>query len=199
MTRILVVGAHPDDPEFGAGGLIQSYEERMALILTLGSRGGGAAARETEAYAAAKVLRLTLELHQLPDTRLDVRDAIEPIEAAVRRFAPDVVATCSGADVHQDHLAVHHATLIATRDFTGTVLAYMTPSAAEKFRPNWFIALDKDDMRVKLEAIHCHDSQRTRSYMSDAHILSMGTYWAMINRMQAPFAEPFELVRHREE
>ena len=166
--------------------------------MSAGERGGAAEDRRAEARAAADKLGATLQVHHFPDTRIDPADLIPALEADVRELQPRIVLCPSCRDDHQDHRAVHDAVVVATRDARCTVLAYITPSAAERFRPNWFVPLNETAMACKLAALAHHTSQRARAYLAEEYVRAMGRYWAMVERAQAPFVEPFELVRHRE-
>jgi LmbE family N-acetylglucosaminyl deacetylase len=146
---------------------------------------------------AAGKLGAHLTLLQYPDTHMVAADLIGVIEDAVKALRPDLVLVPSARDSHQDHRAVHAAALSATRAATCTLLAYMSASAAERVRPNWFVPLTEKQMALKLESIACHHSQVARPYMTEEHVRSMGRYWAMVERSAAPYVEPFELVRYR--
>lgn len=195
MTRILAIGAHPDDCEVGAAGMLQAHRERRIVVLSMGERGGHPVSRRAEAEAAAKVLGASLSLHALADTSMTVGDIIPVLEHEIADYQPDVICTMSTHDTHQDHSAVGRASLIACRDTACTLLAYVTPSAAERFRPNWFQSLDEAALQTKMEALRCHASQRDRVYMTGPYLQSMARYWAMVTRSKAPYVEPFELVR----
>ena len=198
MARVLAIGAHPDDPEHGCAGSLLHHAERHVLVMSRGERGGPPVARLAEAEAAAAVLGARLRVLAHPDTRMAAVDLAPDIEAALRETAPDLVLIMSSADTHQDHRAVHEATVIAVRGHPCTVLAYVTPSAAERFRPTWFVPLTEEQMAVKLRALACHASQSHRAYLAPEYIVGMARYWAMVTRSTAPYVEPFELVRHLE-
>lgn len=198
MTRILAIAAHPDDVELGCSGLLQRYSQRRILIMTCGEQGGAAPMRRGEAIEAAAVLEASATVLDFPDTLLEVADLIPVIEAEIAATRPTVIATLSDVDLHQDHRAVAIATEIAARDAQCTILAYVTPSAAERWRPNWFVNLTEAHMARKLQALRCHRSQQDRRYLSDEYVRGMGHYWAMVERSRAAYVEPFALVRHRE-
>lgn len=200
MSSVLAVGAHPDDIELGCAGLLQRYDEKYMVILSAGEKGCDVPLddRRQEAKAAAKLLGAHLFLHDLPDTKIEVVDAVQIIESYVFPFHPDLVLTMSTADVHQDHQTVHSATKIAVRDAMCTVLAYMSPSSAQTFHPNWFVPLTEEQMQTKLQALVCHHSQRNRSYFAKEYVLGMARYWAMVTRSQSEYVEPYELIRRWE-
>jgi LmbE family N-acetylglucosaminyl deacetylase len=136
FDRVLVVSAHPDDPEFGAGGAIARLADNGArvtyVIVTDGTQGGEdpkqkdsvlKAIREREQRAAARVLGVKKveflgykDGHLSPDLKLR-RDIVRMI----RKHKPELVIThLPGRAIdapmggsHPDHLAVGEATLAA--------------------------------------------------------------------------------------
>ena len=134
--RVLAVFAHPDDPEFGAGGsmakLVKDGADVTYVIVTDGSQGGEnpkqkdselVAIRQREQRAAAKVLGIKkIEFlgykdgHLAPDLKLR-RDIVRMI----RKYKPELVITHIPGRVldapmggsHPDHLAVGEATMAA--------------------------------------------------------------------------------------
>ncbi|GAC1508508.1 MAG: PIG-L family deacetylase [Candidatus Dormibacteraceae bacterium] len=133
---MLVVSAHPDDPDFGAGGTIGKLAKTGSnvtyVIVTDGSQGGEdptqkdselIAIREKEQKAAARVLGVQKveflgykDGHLSPDLKLR-RDIVRMI----RKYRPELVITHIPGRVldapmggsHPDHLAVGEATMAA--------------------------------------------------------------------------------------
>ncbi|MCG3134305.1 MAG: N-acetyl-alpha-D-glucosaminyl L-malate deacetylase 1 [Planctomycetes bacterium] len=109
----LVIGAHPDDAELGAGGTLLRMRDaglRVAVVdLTAGERGsrGTPELRAAEASAASAMLRLVArETLGFADTELvaslELRRAL--VEA-YRRHRPRVVFAPRPDDLHPDHAA----------------------------------------------------------------------------------------------
>jgi LmbE family N-acetylglucosaminyl deacetylase len=196
--RVLAVGAHPDDVEIGSAGLLQRAQASHVLVATSGERGGDSATRAQEARDAAFLARASCTILTHPDTAVNAAELAPDIEAAIRRFKPDLILTTSPRDAHQDHAAVSQATLIAARDWCGTILGYYTPSVAERFAPNWFVSLTDAEMGLKMALAACHKSQNGRPYMAPSYLEAAGRYWAQVTRSSRPFVEPYELLRHRE-
>ena len=135
LVKILVVTAHPDDVDFGAGGTVRKWilegHEVVYCLVTDGQAGGSdntitreemAAIRRREQTEAAAVLGVT-ELHFLgfPDgavvADLNLR---REISAVIRRIKPDRLLTQSPERrydriyaSHPDHLATGEATMCA--------------------------------------------------------------------------------------
>jgi LmbE family N-acetylglucosaminyl deacetylase len=196
VTRILVIAAHPDDASLGCGGYLQHADHKRILCLTHGENGGDYAKRTEEELAASVVLGASLSWgHNTIDRYLKLDSAVNSIEAELVNYEPDAVLTMAAHDTHQDHRTAHEATMIACRDFAGTVLAYPGPSSALGFSPTWFVPLTDAEMRVKLAALACHKTQAHRSYTSPEYVEGMARYWAMVTRSRAQFVEPYETVR----
>jgi LmbE family N-acetylglucosaminyl deacetylase len=136
LERVLVVSAHPDDPEFGFGGTVAKLAsegvEVRYVICTDGSQGG-----EDPEVPDAELTARRYEEQRAAATVLGVKDVVflgfkdghlEPnlelrlaITREIRRFKPDAVFTHSplrnlgigiGA-AHPDHLAVGGAAFAA--------------------------------------------------------------------------------------
>lgn len=110
--RILAVGAHPDDVEFGCGGVLAKEAARghavTVLVLSRGESGssGTPDEREKEARAAAATLGAALELLVLDgDARLEHRpDNALAIARVIRRLRPHLVlAPAPDENQHPDH------------------------------------------------------------------------------------------------
>jgi LmbE family N-acetylglucosaminyl deacetylase len=127
IDRVMVITAHPDDSEFGAGGTVGKFvregREVAYCIVTNGNKGSSdramtperlATIRAEEQRNAARVLgveRVTFLGH--PDGEVeDTRDLRRDVSREIRRFRPDLVICQSpnrtynlGAS-HRDHRTV---------------------------------------------------------------------------------------------
>jgi LmbE family N-acetylglucosaminyl deacetylase len=104
IQRVLVITAHPDDSEFGAGGtvarLVREGLQVSYCIVTNGDKGSGdrsmtperlARIREEEQRSAARVLGVeTVDFLGFPDCEVeDTRESRMAVTAAIRRHRPD--------------------------------------------------------------------------------------------------------------
>lgn len=196
--RVLAIGAHPDDLELGCGGtlakLSDSGHEVRALVMSDGRQGGDGQVRPDEAVVGGAFLgAASTQVVGLPDTRLSEvgNEMVAAIEAAVRRFNPDVVLTHSANDQHQDHKAVHDATLRAARRHP-SILCYESPSATRAFDPSFFVDVS-DHLDVKVMAIAKHRDQADKPYMAPGRVRSVAAFRGA--QARRGFAEAFEPVR----
>ena len=119
--RVLVIGAHPDDAEFHAGGLIARHRQLGSCVklvsVTDGSAGHHERSREElrqlrrrEAAAAAAVVGAEAAVWNFPDgSLLPTLEVREQIITEIRTYRPDLVLTHRPNDYHPDHRAVGQA------------------------------------------------------------------------------------------
>jgi LmbE family N-acetylglucosaminyl deacetylase len=117
-TRLLVLGAHPDDAEFHAGGLISVYRDRGYDVKIVSVTNGGAghhqrnaeelaAVRTQEAAAVGRLIGAAYEVWEYPDGGLQpTLEVRHRVIREIRTFAPDLVLTHRLNDYHPDHRAV---------------------------------------------------------------------------------------------
>jgi len=200
QKRVLAIGAHPDDVEIGCGGTLARHRAKgdMLNILTLsrGAAGGDVNVRATEAYKAADILGATLQLGSLRDAHISEGVAtIAIIEAAIRELQPTHVYTHCAEDTHQDHRAVHAASLVAARNVPN-VYCYQSPSSTVEFRPRRFVDITHF-IGQKIKVIDAYHSQvdRMESIQSDV-IVATARYWGRFAGYV--LAEPLKVIRERD-
>ena len=108
IERVMVITAHPDDSEFGAGGTVAKFaregKEVTYVIVTDGSNGSSdramtserlAAIRKEEQTNAAKTLGVErVEFLGYVDGEVeDTRDLRRDVTRAIRRWRPDLIIT----------------------------------------------------------------------------------------------------------
>lgn len=119
--RLLVLGAHPDDAEYHAGGLAAVYRQLGHVVklvsVTDGSSGHHVrrpeemiGLRRAEAAAAGAVIGATYVTWDFPDGTLEPSLEVRwRIIREIREFRPDLVLTHRTCDYHPDHRAVGQA------------------------------------------------------------------------------------------
>ena len=195
--RVLAIGAHPDDVEIGCGAALAKHramgDEVRILTLSRGAVGGDMATRTQEATRAAGILGASLEIADLPDTRIsDGIATIEIIQMAIRSFSPTHIYTHSSHDAHQDHRSTHAASVVAARGVRN-VYGYQSPSSNVDFRPNHFIDVT-NYIDKKVEALSAHESQMLRSASLQADfVVATALYWG--RHLGHTMVEPMEVIK----
>lgn len=196
--RIFAVGAHPDDLELACGGtlakFIDSGHEVHALVMSNGQRGGDANVRPHEAKMGGAFMGLnSCRVLNFPDTSLSSKesDMVLAIEQSIARFNPDIILTHSSNDQHQDHHAVHLATLRAARQHS-SILCYESPSATRSFDPSVFVEIS-DYVDVKVQAVGLHRNQAGKPYMTPDRVRGIAAFRGA--QARSHYAEAFEPVR----
>ncbi len=200
QKRVLAIGAHPDDVEIGCGGTLAKhhadYDVLHILTLSRGAAGGDVNIRAVEANNAAALIRAHLTMANLRDTHIsDGAETISIIEAAVLGLRPTHVYTHSLEDTHQDHRAVHAASLVAARG-VANVYCYQTPSSTTDFKPQRFVDITHFiDKKIELIGAYRSQVDRMESIQPDL-IVSTARYWGRFAGYV--LAEPLRIIRQRD-
>lgn len=201
IHSVLALGAHPDDLELGCGATLAKLSARgvavHAVIFSNGSKGGQSTCDRTiESRAALLALGVaSVSQHDFPDTRLHeaLNEIIACTEDHVRSIAPDRVYTMFHLDRHQDHRAVHEASVVACRKVP-QILGYETPSSYPNFVPTVFEPID-DFIEAKVAALKLHVSQGDRLYMNEEKIRSAAHFRGVqVDLGQTESFIPYKLV-----
>lgn len=119
--RLLILGAHPDDAEYHAGGLACIYRGLGHDVKMISVTDGGAGhheltreqlapLRREEARRSGEVIGAEYVTWNHPDGRLEATlDVRSQIIREIRTYRPDVVLTHRPCDYHPDHRAVGQA------------------------------------------------------------------------------------------
>ncbi|MFC7545807.1 PIG-L deacetylase family protein [Plantactinospora sp. GCM10030261] len=178
LRTVTLLGAHPDDIEIGAGGLLLSLATvpglRVHYVLLTGS-----AARQAEARAAAAAFlpdaRLTFALHDLPDGRVPASWAAAKriVDEAAREVDADLVVAPAADDAHQDHRTL--AELVTTSFRQAPALHYEIPKwDGDLGRCNVYLPLTEERARRKVELLNaCFPSQKARDWWDDEVFLGL--------------------------
>ncbi len=190
---VLAIGAHPDDIEIGAGGLLLGLAEsplRARYVVLTGTPERRAEARNA-AHSFLPGADLTVEFHDLPEGRLPAvwAGVKEILEDVARSYAPDVIIAPSSADAHQDHRTIGEIVPTVFRD--QLYLAYEIPKwDGDIGRPSVYVPVPAHLMQLKLELLHkCFPSQRDRDWWDDEVFLGLARLRGM--ECRARYAEAF--------
>jgi LmbE family N-acetylglucosaminyl deacetylase len=196
---VVVIGAHPDDIEIGAGGTLLSLAAASAglearyVVLT------GTPERQLEARAAAQAFlagaNVSVELHDLAEGRFPAiwGQVKEKLESVARTCSPDLVLAPSDRDAHQDHRVIGEIIPTVFRD--ALFLAYEIPKwDGDLGRPSVYFPLSSELAHRKVELLHkSFPSQHSRDWWDDEVFLGLARLRGM--ECRAPYAEAFTCTK----
>jgi LmbE family N-acetylglucosaminyl deacetylase len=199
MTRnVVAFGAHPDDLEVGAGGLLaRLVREGHRVTMVVCSIPNRFPDRLAEAHAGAQAIGAELELldgdrvTRLED--LKMHELVERFDRLWDTLAPDLVITHNANDLHWDHTLVHRATVSAARRSRCELLAYAaSPALGAITRPLGPCFADiSSTIDNKLSAIAAHKSQFSSPAVEARRDLAR----TIGHLAGVPYAEAFEPLR----
>ncbi len=195
VESVVAVGAHPDDIEIAAGGLLLALDElspglRVHYVLLTGN-----AQRQAEAQAAASAFlpgaKLTFAIHDLPDGRLPAHwgEVKEHLHASEQTLAPDLVLCPWDGDAHQDHRLIGE--LAPTVFRSALALGYEIPKwDGDLGRPNLYVPMSTERAQRKVALLHEHySSQHGRDWWDDEVFLGLARLRGM--ECRSKYAEAF--------
>jgi len=202
--RILAIGAHPDDIEYGCAGALLKAKlkgwEVFMLVMSRGELGGDPLVRKKEQEDAATLLKVDgLFWAHFEDTRIPVdRECIDVIEEVIKKVEPDEIYVNWPEDFHQDHRAVALATLTASR-YIKRVIFYEDYTSVN-FQPDIFVDITSLLDR-KIDILKCHRSQVERIYPTGFDMIEASKSLASFRGFQGKvkYAEGFKAFRYLKE
>lgn len=198
--KILALGAHPDDIEYGCGGLLLLAVERKhevyLNVITNGSSPSGAD-RVAEQEEAARVLGAKdLFWGGFTDTRLvPNRELLMAIEKSIERVTPDIVLVNAPEDAHQDHKALASCAITACR-YIKRVLFFHDYTTLN-FEPDTFMDIGTV-LEKKRQLLGIHVSQVRKEYPTGLDMLesvnALAAYYGFMAKVK--YAEAFKPLRN---
>lgn len=170
--RVVVLGAHPDDPEAGAGALISALTSAgheafvgYAAVYREGRQIDGlpeAEVRRKEAEEACAVMRATPKFFPYSAGKLFPDEStVGVVRKWLEEVNPDIVLTHWPLDTHPDHHAISSIVWQCYQHDRGWNLYYfevVTGVQSLHFTPNLYLDIEPM-LSVKERAVFCHKSQ----------------------------------------
>jgi len=204
INKILVLAPHTDDGEFGCGASIAKFirEGKDVYYATFSLAEESVPLPypkdilEKEVKAATKVLgisedHLLIFRYKVRHFAYHRQDILEDLVKLNKKVKPDLVFMPTLQDIHQDHSTIAEEGLRAFKKTT--ILCYELPWNNLNFTTSCFISFSEEDLKIKLNALNCYNSQKERFYASERFIRSLAiTRGTQIGEQ---LAEVFEILR----
>lgn len=195
---VLCLGAHSDDIEIGAGGMLLSWiasgvrlHVHWCVLSAAGPRAG-----EAEASAAAFLAgaaSTVIELAEFKDSFFpyqggEIKAWFSGLKA---RSSPDIVLTHRRDDAHQDHQETCRLTWNAFRDHL--ILEYEIPKwDGDLGQPNLYMPLAPEILERKIELLLAHfGTQRSKDWFDAETFRGLARLRGMESRAPGRYAEGF--------
>lgn len=182
--KIVVVGAHPDDPETMCGGAMILYSnlghEVVSVYLTKGEAGiegksyeESAKIRTAEAQTACDILKVRPEFIGQIDGNCEItKERYSQIIDFLKREAPDIIFTHWPIDTHRDHricsILVYDAWLFLKQKSAFYYCEVMSGEQTQNFSPTDYIDIT-GVIKQKHKACFAHASQKIEETYSNHH------------------------------
>ncbi len=182
--KIIVIGAHPDDPETACGGtmfkLSQAGHKVISAYLTRGEAGipgktqnESALIRTDEAKKACRILNVRPEFLGQIDGNCEVnKDKYNAVYKFLKIEKPDIVMTHWPIDTHRDHRVcstlVYDSWLQSGSNFALYYFEVMSGLQSQNFNPTDYVNIDSV-IDLKKKACFVHESQEIKEIYDDSH------------------------------
>lgn len=206
--KVIVAGAHPDDPESGCGGTMALFasegHEVVSAYLTRGEAGiqgksheEAARIRTAEALAACKILNARAEFLGQTDGNTEItRERYDDMYKFFVRENPDIVFTHWPIDSHRDHricsILVYDAWLNLGKKFSLYYFEVETGIQTQNFSPSEYMDIGPV-IKQKTDSCMAHASQDPEDFYETVH-RKMEKFRGM--EFNCEYAEAF--IRHNQ-
>ena len=182
--KALIIGAHPDDPETGAGGTMLKLKnagfEVVSVYLTRGEAGipgkshqESAEIRVAEATNACKMMGVRPVFLTQIDGNAEVnKERYAEVKQLLENEKPDIVFTHWPVDSHADHRVCYTLVYDAWRrlgyNFELYFFEVMSGVQTQLFSPTDWVDIT-DAAQLKRDASFCHVSQNPENWYDSSH------------------------------
>lgn len=202
--RILILGPHTDDGEWGAGASIARWirQGNQVWYAAFSAAEESVLAEfspdvlRTEIVEASSVLGIPKENlrvfhHKVRYFPRDRQDLLEEMIRLRREINPTLVVLPSSYDTHQDHKVISEEGFRAFKRCS--ILGYEIPWNNRKIDLTYFQQVDEEDISSKVRAIAAYKSQTFRNPHYEEFIRSLAVQRGF--QVGCRYAEAYEVIR----
>ena len=208
MKNVLIIGAHFDDSELGAGGtaakLLDEGKNVYKITLTnteviddffkLDIRAD--VAKQNSRKACEEIGGVQeLEIHPAQYGLLEYNQfMMKEIERLIERYKIDTVFIHYNEDYNTDHVAAHNICKTAARHCKNILMYQSNPYIlADGYKPNFFVDISSY-IEHKRRALNCYDNDHNRKGRLFETNIQRNEVWGYGNGVQ--YAEGFISIRY---
>jgi LmbE family N-acetylglucosaminyl deacetylase len=195
---VLCLGAHCDDIEIGAGGIIIKLIDEYPNINFAWNVFSSDKTRAEEAYQSASVLLGRVKEKQIsikefkesyfPYCGAEIKESFDQLK---KEISPELILTHYRNDLHQDHRLISELTWNTFRDHL--ILEYEIPKYDGDFgAPNFYVNFDESTCQKKIQHILAHfTSQKSRQWFDPETFKSILRLRGIESNSPGKYAEAF--------
>lgn len=191
---LAAIGAHPDDAEIGAGGLLARVG---GVVIALTSGANHTRSQEvatTESQAAAKFLGCESVLFEIPELYFVNQDLVALLDRVFKEYEITEVVTHPPTDTNQEHANTAQAVLAASRRIDRVMFwEPMPPAGRFRFQPHIYADIS-GVAEKKYRAMNCYKTQMFRQGRNLITTRKALDAWRG-NELGVDSAECFEVAR----
>lgn len=204
FQKILILGPHTDDGEWGAGASIARWIRQGHQVWYAAFSAAEESVLEefspdvlrTEIVDASAELGITKENlrvfhHKVRYFPRDRQDLLEEMIRLRREIEPTLVVLPSSYDTHQDHKVISEEGFRAFKRCS--ILGYEIPWNNRKIDLTYFQQVDAEDIASKVRAIAAYKSQTFRNPHYEEFIRSLAVQRGF--QVGCRYAEAYEVIR----
>jgi len=194
--KILIVGAHPDDIEFGMGATLNKLDKKNVRIIVLSDT------TNINGESIVEELNNSMKFYKIPfELRRDItnmnfinqeKEVKQILYDLKNDFKPDIIFSTSRRSYNPDHQIVGVSCLNVFQE--QTVLFYEVIRGDYEHRPNFYIKVNEEDAEIKIRALKEYISQvQKKDYAKSEKIKALLEFRG--SQCNTKFAEAFEVGR----
>lgn len=195
--KILIVGAHPDDIEFGLGATLNQLDKKnikCVIFSDTTNLNGNKILDELsnslkDIYNVDFSLRTDIENMNFVNQEREIKQILYGLK---QEYKPDIIFSTSRKSYNPDHQVLGTSVLNVFQE--QTVLFYEVVRGDYEFQPNLYNEVSEEDAEIKQDAIRQYVTQtKKRDYAKSSIILSQLMFRG--SQVLKKYAEAFEVGR----
>ena len=212
MKKIMAIGAHPDDIEFGCSGTIYNHIQNgdyvVMVVMTNTESVDGVTGKilrtkeenKEETICSSEILGCDVEFLPFKDLYVPFSfESVSKLEGLIKKYNIDTIYTHWAGDANQDHIATFKTTMAASR-YIPNVFCYeqipISRVSENSINSNYYVDITKT-FDKKIETALCHKSQIKKYESHGFNVPENLKTLAKFRGIQAncEYAEAFQVIK----